>query len=407
MLVGAPYHENGQGNEGVVYLYYGSGDVVPPSPTPTPANISCTIYNSTDIPITISETGTPTINSTLLISDTGTIVDVDVVNLAGDHYYINDLIFSLQSPASSSVTLMQNVCGGEDNFDLNFDDEALPLSIPCPPVGGGTYNSAQPLSTFDGQDKNGIWTLTVEDTYSSDGGSLNSWGLEICSVPNGPTPTATATITTTNTATPTITNTPVLTPTATNTSTNTPTPIPTDLPTITPTATNTSVPTITPSPTALPTGAMVIVTPTLKTVELGEVFTVTVGIANITTPLSAYQFDLTYDNNLMRLENVEDGDFLSNAGQDTVCPAWVEPTANSMRLACAGVGPNPGSVGNGRLATLTFTALATGNSDLTLSGVQLVDTAVPPVSVAAALVDGQVIVNSNNAAAPLANYQWR
>lgn len=402
LLVGAPYHANGQANEGAVYLYYGSGDVIPPSPTPTPANISCTTHNSTDIPVTIPESSTSIITSTLYITDTETIVDVNVVNLAGDHYYINDLIFSLQSPSSSPVTLMQNVCGGEDNFNLNFDDEALPLSIPCPPVGGGTYTSVQPLSTFDGQDKNGTWILVVEDTYASDGGSLNSWGLEICSVPNGPTPTATATVTTTNTATPTVTNTPVLTPTATNTPTVTPTLVATDPPTNTPTATNTAIPTLTPTSTPLPTGAMVIVTPTLKTVELGEVFTVTVNVANITTPLSAYQFDLTYDDNLLRLENVEDGDFLSNAGQDTVCPAWVEPTANSMRLACAGVGPNPGSVGDGRLATLTFTALATGNSALTLSGVQLADTAVPPVSVAAALVDGQVVVNSNNAAVPLA-----
>lgn len=247
MLVGAPMDENGQANEGVVSLYYGSGDVVPPTPTATPANQSCTIYPSSDVPVAISGNGTPTITSTLLITNTGNIVDLNVVNLAGDHYYINDLIISLQSPANSSANLMVNVCGGEDDFNLNFDDEAAPASLPCPPIGGGTYTPAQPLTTFDGENINGTWVLTVEDTYDGDGGSLNSWGLEICSATGGSTPTATATLTGTNTSTPTATFTPTLSPTATSTAT------PTFTPTLTPTETSTATPTVTYTPTLSPT----------------------------------------------------------------------------------------------------------------------------------------------------------
>lgn len=36
------------------------------------------------------------------------------------------------------------------------------------------------MSTFNGQNSTGTWTLTVVDGYSGDGGTLNSWGLNFC-----------------------------------------------------------------------------------------------------------------------------------------------------------------------------------------------------------------------------------
>ncbi|RIK53782.1 MAG: hypothetical protein DCC57_07830, partial [Chloroflexi bacterium] len=146
---------------------------------------TCTTYPSSDVPKAIPSSGTPTIYSDLTISTTGTISDVDVLNLNGTHTWINDLDFSLTSPATT-VVIMARSCSSQDNFNLNLDDEAAPGAWPCPPVGGGTYRPSNPLSAFDGQDPNGTWRLTVKDYVTNDGGSLNGWGLRLCTNTEGP-----------------------------------------------------------------------------------------------------------------------------------------------------------------------------------------------------------------------------
>ncbi|TXB64724.1 T9SS type A sorting domain-containing protein [Vicingus serpentipes] len=141
---------------------------------------SCTTVASTDIPVSISASGTPTITSTLNVVTSGNIVDLNVLNLTGTHTWINDLTVTLTSPQSTTVTLWDGICNSEDNFNLNLDDAAAPGALPCPPVGGGTYQPSNPLSVFNGENMNGIWTLSITDGANQDGGSLDGWGLEIC-----------------------------------------------------------------------------------------------------------------------------------------------------------------------------------------------------------------------------------
>ena len=207
-----------------------------PAPTNTPVPGTCTVYNSTDIPKTISTSGTPSVSSVLNIAGSGVIDDINVLNLNGTHTWINDLDFNLTSPSGTEVQIMARSCSSEDNFNLNLDDEATPGSWPCPPTGGGTYQPSNALSTFDGQSANGTWTLRVDDNANLDGGSLNGWSLEVCTVGIAPTATNTP-------IPPTATNTPIP-PTATNTSVP-PTPTNTTIP---PTATNTPLPTVTNTP---------------------------------------------------------------------------------------------------------------------------------------------------------------
>jgi subtilisin-like proprotein convertase family protein len=141
---------------------------------------SCAVTQSANVPVLISATGTPTVTSTLNIPVTGIITDVNVVGLNGTHTWIHDLAISLKSPQNTTVSLFNQICNNEDDFDCNFDDAATPGALPCPPVGGGTYQPATPLSVFNGQQAAGVWTLTVADLANQDGGSLNGWGLEIC-----------------------------------------------------------------------------------------------------------------------------------------------------------------------------------------------------------------------------------
>lgn len=174
-----------------------------PTPTNTPGPSTCTTYASTDVPKTISA-GAPPVNasSVVTVPTSGTIVDVNVLGLAGTHTWINDLDFNLTSPQGTAVQIMAQSCASEDNFGLSLDDEAAPGSWPCPPTGGGTYRPSNPLSAFDGQNSAGTWTLRVDDNANQDGGSLTGWSLEVCTA--GVAPTATNTP-----VPPTATNTPV------------------------------------------------------------------------------------------------------------------------------------------------------------------------------------------------------
>jgi len=141
---------------------------------------TCTVYTSSDVPVSISSSGTPTVTSTLSVSDSMTITDVNVTDLYGDHTYIGDLNFNLKSPAGTEVRIMDNSCGDEMDFDIKFDDDAPSGDWPCPPTDGNSYQPDNPLSSFNGENSNGTWTLTINDTANADGGSLEGWAIEIC-----------------------------------------------------------------------------------------------------------------------------------------------------------------------------------------------------------------------------------
>ncbi|RMG77333.1 MAG: T9SS C-terminal target domain-containing protein [Bacteroidetes bacterium] len=145
-------------------------------------NQICQTFTSQNVPMPIPGSGTPVIHSTLDITPTGIIDDVNIKNLYVGHTWVNDLVVSVTSPSGTSVTLLNQLCSSEDDIDLNFDDESTNtyVSIPCPPVGGGVFQPLSPLSAFNGEPLSGTWTLTVQDLFNQDGGELKSWGIEIC-----------------------------------------------------------------------------------------------------------------------------------------------------------------------------------------------------------------------------------
>src|SRR5690606_19846113 len=120
---------------------------------------ACLSYQSQDVPINISNIGTPTIESTLAVSVEGVIDDLNVSKVRGTHDKVNHLDVSLISPNGTEVMLFSNVCITSTTFNAGFDDEA-PTTIQCPPV--GVYKPQEPLSEFDGEDAQGIWTLRVK-----------------------------------------------------------------------------------------------------------------------------------------------------------------------------------------------------------------------------------------------------
>jgi subtilisin-like proprotein convertase family protein len=150
--------------------------------------LQCANYNSDDLPVAISSSGTPTEYSSLEISQDILLTDVNVINLAGVHTWVSDLHISILGPSGDSVLLFSNICGDQDDFFLYFDDSAPTNEIPCPPTTGMYYQPQEPLSTFNGTNANGTWQIKIFDDYNQDGGELQFWGLELCGPPINFTP---------------------------------------------------------------------------------------------------------------------------------------------------------------------------------------------------------------------------
>lgn len=144
--------------------------------------VTCNSYSSTDIPVTIPTT-ISTVTSTLNIPSGTSIADLNVT-LNITHTWINDLTATLTSPAGTVITLFSNPCTSASINDIaaTFDDSGSAIVCGNAPGISGTVVSSQPLSGFNSENSTGIWTLTVADGFDQDGGSIDSWSLNICSV---------------------------------------------------------------------------------------------------------------------------------------------------------------------------------------------------------------------------------
>lgn len=125
-------------------------------------------YAATGLPLSIADNSTVT--STINVTDSYCIGDVDLpIDIT--HTYIGDLIVQITSPSGTIVRLHNRSGGSTDNLVTTYDDDGGG----SPPSGPGT------LSMFDGENVNGMWTLTVSDNAGSDVGTLNAWSLKIAS----------------------------------------------------------------------------------------------------------------------------------------------------------------------------------------------------------------------------------
>ncbi|HEV7508167.1 MAG TPA: proprotein convertase P-domain-containing protein [Thermoanaerobaculia bacterium] len=145
-------------------------------------------------PVAISATGTPVVTSTIVVAGAGSILDVNATTFL-QHSFSSDLDVTLMSPAGTVVTLTtDNGSTFDDVFNGTvWDDDAdpgtqVPYTADNNLVIEHTYANLtlasplvpeEPLAAFTGEDPNGTWTLTISDDSNLDGGSLNSWSLDI------------------------------------------------------------------------------------------------------------------------------------------------------------------------------------------------------------------------------------
>jgi len=164
---------------------------VAPGTVPGCADVSTTTKTRVHSPsLTISPTGTPTVTSTIAVTNPVlSIYDVDIVtNL--EHSFPGDLDVTLTSPAGTVVTLTSDNGSSNDNVfaGTTWDDSADPTAAGTQLVTRHTYANAvtatplvpeEPLGAFIGESALGTWTLTVSDDSNGLGGQLASWSLII------------------------------------------------------------------------------------------------------------------------------------------------------------------------------------------------------------------------------------
>ena len=140
-------------------------------------------------------TGPAVVSSTIVVAGAGTaILDVNATTFI-THTFAADLDVTLTSPAGTVVTLTTDNGAGNDNVfnGTLWDDSANPGGqVPYTTNNGLVTDQAyvnlttatplvpeEAMAAFIGEDPNGTWTLTISDDLAGDGGSLDSWSLDI------------------------------------------------------------------------------------------------------------------------------------------------------------------------------------------------------------------------------------
>lgn len=130
-------------------------------------------------------------------------------------------------------------------------------------------------------------------------------------------------------------------------------------------------------------GASISFEPTVSTVMPGQTFAVAINISGA-ADLYAFQFDLGFDPLVLAAITVEQGSLLPTGGATFFAPGAIDningsitSTADSLLGVIAGV------TGSGSLATVHFQAAGSGSTQLSISNLVFLDSALNDVAVEA------------------------
>ncbi|HKX56808.1 MAG TPA: IPTL-CTERM sorting domain-containing protein [Xanthomonadales bacterium] len=126
------------------------------------------------------------VTSTFDLDSCNTVFDL-AVGLDISHTWVGDLRVTLTAPDATSVVIMDRPgftgsgfgCSADNVLAVLSDLGTGPVENTCfaNPAIAGTLTPNNLLSTFDGLNGNGTWSLMVEDLAGGDSGTLNDWSL--------------------------------------------------------------------------------------------------------------------------------------------------------------------------------------------------------------------------------------
>ena len=153
-----------------------------PVSLPTGAASSPLTHLSGSPALPIPDESSAGVTSTINVRTPGRVKDLDVRIASLIHGYVGDLVIDLTSPEGTTVRLADHP-GGPDNsgdhlINTVFDDEAaVGISSGAAPYTGSFRPQNDQLSRFDGQQRQGNWTLRVRDLSEGDTGTLADWQM--------------------------------------------------------------------------------------------------------------------------------------------------------------------------------------------------------------------------------------
>lgn len=115
-----------------------------------------------------------------------TIGDINV-NMNITHTWIGDITVTLEGPAaigSPIITLLDLPCGDNKNINCTMDDDGGTPACSGIPAVSGSIAPVDPLSALNTLPADGEWVLRVLDHNNEDGGTINSFSINLCSVQN-------------------------------------------------------------------------------------------------------------------------------------------------------------------------------------------------------------------------------
>jgi hypothetical protein len=136
--------------------------------------------------------------------------------------------------------------------------------------------------------------------------------------------------------------------------------------------------------------SIISVQPSTTKVMSGTSFSLTINISGA-TDLSAFQFDIKFNPNVLSATSVLEGSFLSSVGSTFFVPGTIGNgiiafTADTL------IGPGPGANGSGTLAIIDFTTIKPGISSIKLSNVFLLNSSGGNISFS--VRDGKAVVGN-------------
>jgi Tol biopolymer transport system component len=150
---------------------------------PPQAQLECF---ASDLPI--PDRNSSGVSDTITLTDTGTIVDLDVTFVV-EHTWVGDLWVQLEHvDTGTTVRLLDRPgrppgpgCSGDD-IDAIFDDEAGASAegecvTPGPVAIEGPVSPWQSLSRFDGESLAGDWRIVISDRRRGNRGTVREWCL--------------------------------------------------------------------------------------------------------------------------------------------------------------------------------------------------------------------------------------
>jgi subtilisin-like proprotein convertase family protein len=158
----------------------GQGSLPVTLPTGEPGVPQATPLRTHAPPLSIPDESSVGATSTIAVNTPGLVKDMNVTLGNLTHSWVGDLVIELTSPEGTTVRLVQHPGGpdnGGDNFiNTVFDDEASTnISDAGAPYAGSFRPQNDQLSRFDGEQRQGTWTLRVRDLFEGDAGTLTSW----------------------------------------------------------------------------------------------------------------------------------------------------------------------------------------------------------------------------------------